>query len=80
MWHNITFMTPAHRTEVQLFTAVGLLVVGCGLLVAGFVIAPRGEIHSSVLVAFGEALSFAGAIFGIDYTYKVKTTQQKDNE
>ncbi|WP_418671907.1 hypothetical protein [Alistipes putredinis] len=73
-------MTPAHRTELQLFTAVGLVVVGCGLLIAGFVIAPQGEIHHSVLVAFGEALSFAGAIFGIDYTYKVKVANRKENE
>lgn len=73
-------MTPAHRTEIQLFTAVGLVVVGCGLLIAGFLVAPQGEIPNSVLVAFGEALSFAGAIFGIDYTYKMKAVKHKENE
>lgn len=72
-------MSPSHRTEIQLFTAVGLVIVGCGLLIAGFMIDPAGEIHNSVLVAFGEALSFAGAIFGIDYTYKVKIAK-KENE
>ena len=47
-------------------------MVGCGLLIAGFIVAPLGIIHSSVLTAFGEACSFGGALFGIDYTYKYK--------
>ena len=38
---------------------------------------PTGEIHPSVLTAFGEILTFAGAILGIDYNYKSKA--QKDN-
>lgn len=57
---------------LQLVCAVTLAVVGCGLLIAGFVVAPTGEIHSSVLVAFGETLTFAGAVFGIDYRYRKK--------
>lgn len=44
--------------------------VGAGLLIAGFIVAPVGEIDSSVLVAFGETLTFAGALFGIDYRYR----------
>jgi hypothetical protein len=31
-----------------------------------------GEIDNSVLVAFGETCTFAGALFGVDYTYKIK--------
>lgn len=61
--------------KIQLFTAVGLIVVGAGLLIAGFTVNPTGEIHSSVLVGFGEIMTFAGAIFGIDYTYKYKHTK-----
>lgn len=57
---------------LQLVCAVALTVVGCGLLIAGFVVSPTGEIHSSVLVAFGETLTFAGAVFGIDYRYRKK--------
>ena len=49
-----------------------LILVGCGLLIAGFVVAPLGIIDTSVLTAFGEASTFAGALFGIDYTYKYK--------
>lgn len=44
--------------------------VGAGLLIAGFIVAPTGVIHSSVLVAFGETMTFAGALFGIDYKYR----------
>lgn len=67
------------QTTIQLYSAVFLLIVGCGLLIAGFIINPRGEIHNSILVAFGEVLSFVGAIFGIDYSYKRKSKKDIDN-
>ncbi|MEZ3577304.1 MAG: hypothetical protein K1W01_07395 [Muribaculaceae bacterium] len=54
----------------QLICAVAMCGVGAGLLIAGFIVAPAGEIDSSVLVAFGETLTFAGALFGIDYRYR----------
>lgn len=57
---------------MELWVAAALTVVGCGLLVAGFVVDPTGEIHNSVLVAFGEILTFVGSLFGIDYHYKSK--------
>ena len=56
-------MDKRHRIETGV--AVGLVAIGCGLLIAGFILAPLGEIHNSVLVAFGEALTFAGSVFGI---------------
>ena len=59
-----------HKPTIQLFAAIFLITIGCGLLIAGFVIPPSGEIHNSVLIAFGEILTFAGALFGIDYHYK----------
>lgn len=58
--------------RMELWVAAALTVVGCGLLVAGFVVDPTGEIHNSVLVAFGEILTFVGSLFGIDYHYKSK--------
>lgn len=61
-----------HKPTIQLFAAIVLITIGCGLLIAGFVIPPSGEIHNSVLIAFGEILTFAGALFGIDYHYKYK--------
>lgn len=57
---------------VQLVVASILVALGIGLLIAGFCVVPIGIIHSSVLIAFGEISTFAGALFGVDYTYKKK--------
>lgn len=62
----------SERHLTQLVSAVLLIVVGCSLLVAGFVVPPMGVIDSSVLIAFGEILTFVGALFGIDYHYKYR--------
>lgn len=59
-----------HKPTIQLLSAILLIVVGCGLLIAGFVVPPPGEIHNSVLIAFGEILTFAGAVFGMKYHYQ----------
>lgn len=67
-----------HKLTLQLLTAVALVVVGVSLLIAGFVTPPPGEIHHSVLVAFGEILTFVGALFGIDYNYKYKVYRTED--
>lgn len=68
-----------HKPTLQLLAAIALIVIGCGLLIAGFILPPPGEIHNSVLVAFGEILTFAGALFGIDYHYKYKN-HDKNNQ
>lgn len=65
-----------HKMTVQIVAAVVLIVVGCGLLVAGFMTPPPGEIHNSVLVAFGEILTFAGSVFGMRYHYKYKYNEK----
>lgn len=54
-----------------------IFLTGVGLLIAGFIVPPLGAIDPSVLVAFGEALTWVGAIIGIDYKYKYK---QDNNE
>lgn len=64
-------MKPA--SLLQLITASVLSIGGLVLLFCGVYIAPQGEIHESLLVAFGEAATFAGALFGIDYTYKFRS-------
>lgn len=56
--------------DIQLKMACLLTVGGLLLLFLGLRIHPAGEIHSSVLVAFGEVSTFAGALFGIDYSYR----------
>ena len=58
--------------KVQLILSVGLCVFGGVLLIAGFCCPPLGEIHHSVLIAFGEILTFSGSLIGIDYHYKYR--------
>ena len=52
--------------------AAVLAIGGLVLLFCGVYIAPQGEIHESLLVGFGEVATFAGALFGIDYTYRFR--------
>ena len=63
------------KASIQLITAAVLAIGGLVLLFCGVYIAPQGEIHESLLVGFGEVATFAGALFGIDYTYKIKKSQ-----
>ena len=60
------------RLTVQLTMAILLTMSGIVLLFCGFWIEPQGEVDNSVLVAFGEISTFAGALFGVDYSYKLK--------
>ena len=60
------------QLNLQLLTAAVLSLGGLVLLFCGAFIAPEGQIDSSILVAFGETATFAGALFGIDYVYKKK--------
>ncbi|KXB34854.1 hypothetical protein HMPREF1869_01033 [Bacteroidales bacterium KA00251] len=48
------------------------IVAGLCLLFMGFYSPPSGEISNSVLIAFGEVATFAGALLGIDYHYRYK--------
>lgn len=69
-----------NKTElIKLWLAVGLCIFGCCLLTAGFIVNPLGLIHQSVLIAFGEVITFAGTILGINYAYqsKVKYLEMK---
>ena len=58
--------------RLQLFTALALCTFGCIMLTAGFICPPLAEIHHSILIAFGEILTFSGSLIGIDYRYRYK--------
>ena len=60
------------KIELQLIAAFILSIGGLVLLFCGIFIDPQGQIHETLLVAFGETATFAGALFGIDYVYKRK--------
>ena len=65
-------MNKKTRLSLQLMSAIILVVIGCALLIAGFVVPPLGIIDNSILVAYGETCTFAGALLGVDYNYKYK--------
>ena len=66
------------NVNIQLITAAILAIIGMVLLFCGLYIDPQGEIHDTVLVAYGEVLTFSGSLMGIDYRYKRKTTETND--
>lgn len=60
------------QRPLQAVIAAAVCACGCGLLTAGFIISPAGQIHQSVLIGFGECMTFVGALLGIDYHYRGK--------
>ena len=68
----IGFEKQLMRIDLQLISAFVLSLGGLILLFCGVFIDPQGQIHETLLVAFGETATFAGALFGIDYVYKKK--------
>lgn len=51
--------------RLRTYCATLLCVSGVALLFAGFLADPMGIIDTSVLIAFGEVLTSAGAFFGV---------------
>jgi len=66
------------KLKFQLAISALLIIVGCGLLIAGFCVPPLGKIDHSVLIAFGEILTFVGTVLGIDYSYKAKINKNHE--
>lgn len=58
--------------KTQTFMALILFLTGIGLLIAGFIVPPTGIIDPSVLVAFGEVLTWVATIIGVDYHFRAK--------
>ena len=68
------------KLNIQLGLGIILTVAGLVLLFCGFYAVPVGEIANSVLVAFGEVSTFAGALIGVDYSYKFRTFKIEEEE
>lgn len=66
--------------RAELVTAICLLVFGCIMITAAFIVPPTAEIHPSVVGVFGEILSFVGAVMGFDYSYKKRELQQRNGQ
>lgn len=65
------------KLNIQLITAAILSIGGLIMLFCGVYIDPQGQIHETLLVGFGEVATFAGAIMGVDYSYKHKNNQDQ---
>ena len=65
--------------NIQLITAFVLALGGLVMLFCGIYISPLGQIHESLLVAFGEVMTFSGSLMGIDYHYKSKNNNDHAN-
>lgn len=59
-------------SRFHMICATAMTILGAALLIAGFVAPPMGVIDSSVLVAFGEVMTFVGAVIGIDYSARTR--------
>jgi hypothetical protein len=70
MIKNLDAVTP--RDKVQFGIAIGLMVFGCVVLLIGLLTPPSGQIHQSVLIAFGEIATLSAGVLGIDAIYTNK--------
>ena len=53
------------QDNLSKLSAIGMLMAGVGLTVAGFIVPPLGEISDSVLWFTAQTLIYAGSIFGV---------------
>ena len=78
-------MTREHRVNIQYISAVGMLISGVALSVAGFVVSPLGEVSDSVLWFAAQTMIYAGSVFGVsvyvnDKFRSITDKLNKDND
>ena len=71
-------MTKETRTDIQVFTAIAMLVAGVSLSIAGFIVPPTGEISDSVLMFTAQCLVYAGSALGINVYINSKFSDIKE--
>ncbi len=62
-------MKPSKAT-IQLVVAMAATSFGIALIAVALFLPPIGYIDPTILTAYGETLTFAGALIGIDYKYR----------
>ena len=63
-------MKANYRSWVQLMIAIIATLFGLTLVGLALFLPPCGVIDPTVLTAYGETLTFVGALIGIDYHYR----------
>lgn len=70
-------MTKERRTDIQIWSAIGMLIFGVGLTTAGFIIPPVGVISDSVLWVLAQCFIYAGSALGINVYIQTKFSDLK---
>lgn len=76
MLNNMSFT----KFDTQLLLGVFVTIFGLVLIMISFFVQPLGYIDPSVLTAFGEILTFAGALLGIDANYRIHVHRLKHKD
>ena len=63
-WESLDF-----KSKLSYILCIASFLIGVSLTIAGMLINPLGEIHSSVLTSLGCFLTFSGSIIGIAQHY-----------
>ena len=82
MLYNLTYkgMKKETKEDIQVWTAVGMLIAGVTMSFIGFFVEPLGIIHDSVLWFFAQCLLYGGAVFGIPLYVKSKISSIIGND
>ena len=75
---HIRYTVEERKLTTMTVLAVIMVLFGIVLVGVSFFLPPSGQIHPSVLTAFGEALTFSGGLLGIDTNYKFKVFREKN--
>lgn len=70
-------MTTMDKQKAAYWTAIIAFVCGWGLTIAGFIVAPTGEVSNSVLAVLGEAMIYAASVFGVAMYFHTEQTKFK---
>lgn len=62
------------KNKIQLLIAIILVIFGVVLLIVAFIVPPAGIIDPTILTAYGETLTFAGSLIGLDYHYRYRSS------
>ena len=73
-WKELSF-----KDKLSYILCISSFIIGVLLTVAGFIVAPLGEVDASVLTSLGLFLSFSGSIIGITQHYSMELDKFKSN-
>lgn len=76
-------MTGSKKDNLESFrkrSAAWLLLFGCLITSAGFIVDPLGDISDAVLLVFGQCLFYAGAVLGIDVVVSRRIRKQLEED